>query len=275
MESNRAPNAPAWQVNRFDSRYAPATGHLQAAHLVSVLFFSDSRLSADPDFAAHISIQHWLSHTVSPGIGLSRRGSVSGSDLHRRKGFWWVIRQHVHNEVSTHRTSFWRFDNRFGRALVFGAGLILGFDMFAKREVDFEVDTAFSGAKEILGLLSEQSAQAGHYAEILELLASAITEQRRKSATQGRSKLIGRLFPSIGDDETSSGVRSASRPFENPILSTSGQPTSEGPGHWLLGPQLAMPADIDSDLIGGWDTLDLTQWDNFPFNSPRNFVNDG
>lgn len=144
--------------------------------------------------------------------------------------------------------------------------------MFAKRELDFEIETAFAGAKEILDYIAEQSAQAGHYAEILGLLSSAVSEQRRKTGSQGRSKLIGRLFSADSSYNTVPVEQSQFRLTENATHSIGNSGIAEGTGHWLLGQPLTLPADMDSDLIGGWDTLDLSQWENFPFNSPRNFV---
>ncbi|KAM3442772.1 hypothetical protein MY4824_000913 [Beauveria thailandica] len=171
-------------------------------------------------------------------------------------------------------------ENLFGslciiKALVFAAGLILGFDMFAKRELDFEIENAFAGAKEILDFIAEQSSQAAYYAEILGLLSNAIAEQRRKTASQGRSKLVSRLFSFGGDDATT-------QPDDVPFRSSEGasQPAGDrmlpdGTGHWLLGQPPTLSSELESDFIGGWDVLDLSQWDNFPFNSPRSFANEG
>ncbi|ATY64916.1 Fungal specific transcription factor [Cordyceps militaris] len=173
-----------------------------------------------------------------------------------------------------------KLDTLFGslciiKALVFAAGLILGFDMFAKRELDFEIENAFSGAKEVLDLIAEQSAQAAHYAEILGRLSSAIAEQRRKTASQGRSKLVSRLFPFGGDAETGQGVTDQFRLPETTAQTAGDRLLADGPSHWLLGQPPTLSAELESDLIGGWDVLDLSQWDNFPFHSPRNFANDG
>ncbi|KAK4071700.1 transcriptional regulator family: Fungal Specific TF [Trichoderma aggressivum f. europaeum] len=63
------------------------------------------------------------------------------------------------------------------KALIFAAGLILGFDMFAKRELDYEVEVAFRSAKDVLDFLGIQSPQASHYSEILGLLSNAITKR--------------------------------------------------------------------------------------------------
>jgi hypothetical protein len=40
------------------------------------------------------------------------------------------------------------------RALIFAAALILGFAMFAKREIDFEIEVAFAGAQDLLKMFS-------------------------------------------------------------------------------------------------------------------------
>lgn len=161
------------------------------------------------------------------------------------------------------------------RALVFAAGLILGFDMFAKRELDFEIETAFSGAKEILDFISEQSSQAAHYAEILGLLSSAISEQRRKTASQGRSKLINRLFSSDGRDSATQINDAQFGSSEDATIALADRAMTDGPGQWLFGQSSTLSDELDGELIGGWDALDLSQWDNFPFNSPRSFGNEG
>jgi hypothetical protein len=76
------------------------------------------------------------------------------------------------------------------RALIFAAGLILGFDMFAKKELDYEVETAFRSAKDVLDFLGIQSPQAAHYSGILTLLSDAVVKQRMKTPTRPRRKGI-------------------------------------------------------------------------------------
>jgi hypothetical protein len=81
--------------------------------------------------------------------------------------------------------------------------------MFATREIDFEIEVAFAGARELLKMLSIQSAQAAHYFEILLLLSDVITEQRQKLASQpnrNRSSYSGRIF-SLHDPRPSMEVR--------------------------------------------------------------------
>jgi hypothetical protein len=85
------------------------------------------------------------------------------------------------------------------RAFIFAAALILGFSMFTKRESDLELESAFGGARNILQMLSSQSAQAAHYFEILTLLSVAISRQRQSLASQStsikaRNPYVGKIF---------------------------------------------------------------------------------
>ncbi|KAK5993046.1 putative transcriptional regulatory protein [Cladobotryum mycophilum] len=137
------------------------------------------------------------------------------------------------------------------KALVFAAGLILGFDMFAKREMDYE------------------SPQAAHYSEILTLLSNAILEQRKKLAARRRSRYVGRIFTLNGGKGSDEGDMANGSMIQQPILQTNnaGLLVGETSGAWFTGEQ----PDMDSDALRGWDSLDLCQWDSFPFNSPRVF----
>ncbi|KAG8406511.1 hypothetical protein J3459_019226 [Metarhizium acridum] len=47
------------------------------------------------------------------------------------------------------------------KALVFAAGLVLGFEIFAMRSIEFDIEAAFAGARDILNFLATQSPQAG------------------------------------------------------------------------------------------------------------------
>ncbi|CAK7203039.1 hypothetical protein SEUCBS139899_005768 [Sporothrix eucalyptigena] len=154
------------------------------------------------------------------------------------------------------------------KALVFAAGLILGFELFSKqREMDFQVEAAFRGAQDVLGFLAPQSPQAAHYLEILGLLASAIAKQRETLAVRSRSKYVGRIFSLGGqnsgsDDATEAAIITA-------VSRDNTMPTRVLPTD--------APADPPADAEGngqpflGWDSLDLMQWDSFPFLSPRSF----
>ncbi|KAJ6441094.1 Fungal specific transcription factor [Purpureocillium lavendulum] len=93
------------------------------------------------------------------------------------------------------------------KALVFAAGLVLGFEIFAKRSIDYDIESAFGGARDVLNFLATQSPQAAHYYEILTLLANAITKQREKIASKGRSRYVSRLFTlDSGDAERGEGT---------------------------------------------------------------------
>ncbi|KAF7560207.1 hypothetical protein G7046_g3929 [Stylonectria norvegica] len=158
------------------------------------------------------------------------------------------------------------------KAMIFAAGLILGFVMFAERELDYEVETAFRGARDVLEFIAIQSPQAAHYSEILTLLSNAISKRRDKLTLRGRSKFVGRIFSfaeagSATQDTTPNTVNSQSvgADAHDEVL-------DDFHGNWPMGQATPdMPGDMDVDLLSGWDSLDLSQWENFPFLSPRSF----
>lgn len=133
--------------------------------------------------------------------------------------------------------------------------------MFSQKEVDTALDSVFSGALDILRMLSQQSAQAAHYLEILTFLSTAITEQRQRLASQSRhsrSRYVSKLFslnrrrsPELQETE-SSGV--------SPLVS---QSTASQPNEYA-DRSLTMPADID-DAFSGWEGMELPLWDSFPY----------
>lgn len=134
--------------------------------------------------------------------------------------------------------------------------------MFSQKEVDSALDSAFNGALDILRMLSQQSAQAAHYLEIVTFLSTAITEQRQRLASQSRysrSRYVSKLFSLHGrrrspepQEIESSGV--------SPLASQSTAPQSDEHADRSL----TMPADID-DAFSGWEGMELPLWDSFPY----------
>ncbi|KAH6609109.1 hypothetical protein Trco_002455 [Trichoderma cornu-damae] len=151
------------------------------------------------------------------------------------------------------------------RALIFAAGLILGFDLFAKRELDYEVEVAFRSARDVLDFLGLQSPQAAHYSEILSLLSNAIMKQRMKLSSRPRSKYVGKLL-----SFSKEGGLSQDNDGEVLSLNNTGLPSGDIGGVWIADLP-AQPMEMEGDVLRGWDGLDLSQWDNFPFYSPRVF----
>ena len=146
--------------------------------------------------------------------------------------------------------------------------------MFAKREVDYEIEAAFSGAREILDMLSTQSPQAAHYFEILTMLSNAIAKQRKQMALRGRSKYVGRLFSL----DSAYLAREESRPEPIPSAATSsfeGNPDqttlNDSEVNWMMEGGQQIQPDLDEGLLLRWDSLDLPLWDSFPFMNARNF----
>ncbi|KAJ5227608.1 uncharacterized protein N7469_007614 [Penicillium citrinum] len=157
------------------------------------------------------------------------------------------------------------------KAFVFAAALVLGFSMFCHRDIDSEIDNAFSGALAILRMLAHQSAQAAHYLEILTMLEAAVMEQRQRQADQARqrrSRYVNRIFslhespatPHIERDEDSrtdtSSVLNAGGPFY-PWIPQAGGPVT--------------PPTIDGTFLD-WEGMELPLWDSFPFTEPGSFV---
>jgi hypothetical protein len=142
--------------------------------------------------------------------------------------------------------------------------------MFAKREVDHEIEAAFTGARDILDMLSAQSPQAAHYSEILTMLSNAIAKQRKQFASQGRSKYVGRLFtldrtnPVAERSGTGPMAPSSSEAYPEPAV------LNYGGENWAPSGQQIQP-DLDEGLLLRWDSLDLPLWDSFPFMNARNF----
>ena len=133
--------------------------------------------------------------------------------------------------------------------------------MFSQKEVDSALDSAFNGALDILRMLSQQSAQAVHYLEILTFLLTAITEQRQRLASQSRhsrSQYVSKLFSLHGrrspepQETESSGV---SLLASQSIVAHSDEQADRS---------LTMPADID-DAFSGWEGMELPLWDSFPY----------
>ncbi|KAK4064417.1 transcriptional regulator family: Fungal Specific TF [Trichoderma harzianum] len=156
------------------------------------------------------------------------------------------------------------------KALIFAAGLILGFDMFAKRELDYEVEVAFRSAKDVLDFLGIQSPQASHYSEILGLLSNAITKRRMKLSSRPRSRYVGKLVSF--SDRGESGQDNIITDNETLPLNTGGLSVSVGEIGGVWSADLpAQSSEMDEDMLRGWDSLDLSQWDSFPFFNPRSF----
>ncbi|KHO02124.1 uncharacterized protein MAM_01125 [Metarhizium album ARSEF 1941] len=150
------------------------------------------------------------------------------------------------------------------KALVFAAGLVLGFEIFAKRSVEFDIEAAFAGARDILNFLAVQSPQAGHYYEILTLLSNAIAKQRQNVASTGRSRYVSRIFTL--HQETKEPVSNNARDDQGrltPLVDGVAPPLAENTGNWLSGNRTRV--DQGQEVFLGWDSLDISQWDSFPF----------
>lgn len=144
------------------------------------------------------------------------------------------------------------------RAFVFAAALILGFSMFSQNHRDQVLDEAFNGAIGILKALSAQSAQAGHYYDILTFLGNAIDQRWRllQQSQQHKSPYVSKLFSLKSQRDQADSGNTASTPVNG-------------------GSDVATPNDIfdmlpsmdpaELDTAPGWDGMELPMWDSFPF----------
>lgn len=132
--------------------------------------------------------------------------------------------------------------------------------MFAKPTVDTEVEAAFHGARDVLRFLSIQSPQATHYLDILTTLSSAIARRRARESSTGRSRYVSKMFslnpvldaqPASDEAVLLDGIGL----FESP----DGRQEDGNLEGWAFQPIEA------GELCLDWDSLNISQWDSFPF----------
>jgi hypothetical protein len=171
----------------------------------------------------------------------------------------------------------------FLRALVFSAGLILGFEIFAKREMDYEIAAAFRGAGDVLSFLAAQSPQAAHYLDILTTLSRAILQQRENISSRVKSGFVCKLLSIDSVKFRDRPGISASFPGHRrhgggliALAEASAAVRADGgSGGALIDNTLGVPvrntgrqdesAMGEGEVFFGLDSLDLSQWDKFPF----------
>lgn len=119
-----------------------------------------------------------------------------------------------------------------------------------------EIEGAFHGSKEVLEFLSVQSPQAAHYLEILSSLSSAISRRRASEPGARKSRYVSKLF-----SLASSPANPEAQPQDEEIYSNQtlfGTPRLEDT-NWSF-------PEIDSgELNLDWESLNISQWDSFPF----------
>ncbi|RAK73216.1 Zn(II)2Cys6 transcription factor [Aspergillus fijiensis CBS 313.89] len=155
------------------------------------------------------------------------------------------------------------------KAFIFAAGLVLGFSMFSQKEAGALHEETYDDALDILRMLSERSAQAAHYLEILSLLKNAVYDQRQRlaqNAQQTRSRYVSKLF-SLND-------RSLSTQSQTETVASVSEEVSDPSQLGLYEPWPSVddysavdPAEYSAALTG-WGGMELPLWDSFPFNGP-------
>jgi hypothetical protein len=125
-----------------------------------------------------------------------------------------------------------------------------------------ELEQAFQSAKDVLAFFSLQSPQAAHYLEILTSLSTTIATRRSRAKATGPSPYVTKLF----NLDSSSREESNSDPELAWKLLTIGDACPPGdmktPGDSTVWPQAQSEVpDFDID----WQSLNISQWDSFPF----------
>ncbi|RAH81203.1 putative C6 transcription factor [Aspergillus japonicus CBS 114.51] len=155
------------------------------------------------------------------------------------------------------------------KAFIFAAGLVLGFSMFSQKEADPLQEETYDDALDILRMLSERSAQAAHYLEILSLLKNAVYEQRQRLAQhtqQTRSRYVSKLF-SLDDRRLSTQTQTETVASAGEDISDPSQLGLFEPWPSVDGFSAVDPAEYSAALTG-WGGMELPLWDSFPFNGP-------
>ncbi|KAF4121919.1 GAL4 [Geosmithia morbida] len=162
------------------------------------------------------------------------------------------------------------------KATIFLAGLVLGFEVFAKAAVDFGIGSAFYEARDLLGCLGVKSPQAALYHDILTSLASDINRyHQRSSFNGGRSTYVHKLFQfSSRKDGTGGNAVGTSSPWQSggggkddeisvPLTDDSHRVIMDDVmAGWSQGQDAP---GASSEILLDWDSLDISQWENFAY----------
>ena len=162
---------------------------------------------------------------------------------------------------------------------MFAAGLVIGFSMFAQAEPKFEMDASFNGAREVLKMLSDHSAQAEHYYEILTGFSEAIQRHRQHLSREKRrshNKYVNQILKldigqSASDSQPNFSPRTLSRDMADAASNT---PIAdyglEGGLEYQQPFQLVDATQLPVDGGGGFD-FGMFGWDNFTMQISENF----
>lgn len=171
--------------------------------------------------------------------------------------------KHVHSKVSTSKHWARRHDtNGWCRAIIFHAGLVLGFQIFARAAVDHDVEVAFQGARELLKAIGVASPQAAIYFDILTSLNNAIRVRRGRVSSRGRSSYVCKIFTFDKPEEEIHEFNGAHCTPSDPSLSNQMLQMED----IMTGYSIGQTVNIGSgEVLLDWDSLDISQWDNFPY----------
>lgn len=149
------------------------------------------------------------------------------------------------------------------RAIIFLAGLVLGFEVFAKSTVDFGIESGFHGSRDLLSFLGVKSPQAALYYDILTSLGNAISEYRKRALGNGKSSYVSKIF-NFGQGQTGGRSSEAEQQVDGTgsTLAEQRSQMDDILAGWSYGQNTPVGS---GEMFLDWDSLDISQWDSFPY----------
>lgn len=150
--------------------------------------------------------------------------------------------------------------------MIFAAGLILGFSIFAEGEVRHGVEEAFTSTRTVLQVLAGQSPQAELYYDILTEMSDAITKYRQQLASERRrstGQYVTQIFTIKTAPASSTQIMSPLSPDADTLAASDVEPEILGNATELELEWDQMDFGLGLNL-GIWDNLDLRLLEDIP-----------
>lgn len=122
------------------------------------------------------------------------------------------------------------------------------------------METAFTGTTDVLGFLANQSPQAAHYLDILTSLSNA---SLKRKTTARKNRYVSRIF-SVG--AASADLLVSGRPQD--LSWADGLNLDDLDATPVIGDEIedwSFGQAVGEGLSLDWDSLNISQWDSFPF----------
>jgi hypothetical protein len=130
--------------------------------------------------------------------------------------------------------------------------------------VDYGVEAAFQGARDILQFWGAKCPQATLYHDILTSLSNAIREYRQRAVAKGKSPYVSKIFAFDRSQIEASEPGSGRQGGAGPAALDDGQRAQMDDilASWSFGQNTPVGS---GEMFLDWDSLDMSQWDSFPY----------